>query len=230
MVQGFAVLVVGGAALAVVLYLLVRAVGGIAAKEATGWMPYLSVGLIRRASRRLPEEHRERWVAEMEADVREFADRPVSGLVHAILAARGARRLAGELTPVSIASGIDGSEREVTHRFGTARLSTWATAVFTRVALFGSAGKRLSAKVVRWTLPSRLGSRFAKLGGSSGPTLPRSTMKAFAVGAASVFSPFLEELGRSLKRVYIGLELVSRMILTSARSVRAYLEYLIGPR
>lgn len=99
-----------GIVLFLAVYIIARVAAGLISKEAAGWAPHVSLSIVRHASRRLPEAHRSRWLEEMEADIAEFAERPISGLFHAVLAARGAGRLARELRPVAVASGVSGAE------------------------------------------------------------------------------------------------------------------------
>jgi hypothetical protein len=101
---------------AFLLYVLLRVVAGLISKDAAGWVPYFNRKIVRHASRLLPAEHRGRWLEEWEADVATFDDRPLTGTVHAILAAAGARRLARELRPVATAATSSGNVSTIAGR------------------------------------------------------------------------------------------------------------------
>jgi hypothetical protein len=68
------------------------------ANEVRASLPLLSAAIVRRAVRRLPPEHRERWLSEALADLEWLENRPLAGLVHAIGMWRTARRLEAELS------------------------------------------------------------------------------------------------------------------------------------
>jgi hypothetical protein len=82
-----------------VLGVFVKVLGGLAAKEAQGWIPRISEGLIRRAASRLPNETRGRWVEEQLRHHGEYGERPISMLLHAVDVVRSSRDLRKELGP-----------------------------------------------------------------------------------------------------------------------------------
>jgi hypothetical protein len=89
------------------LALMSPLIGSLGAREAAGWLPYLSAALVERASRKLPENQRERWRKEWQADLSQFQDRPLTQLTHALFTARGAASLSREL-------GAKGSTKRLT--------------------------------------------------------------------------------------------------------------------
>ena len=73
------------------------------AKETLGWLQRLSEILVRKAIRELPDDippaERARWEAEVLADLKSFASRPIGGLFHALqVSRRGLQQLGGVLT------------------------------------------------------------------------------------------------------------------------------------
>lgn len=84
----------GALALGVALGRLVLA---LVANDVKGWLPYLSRRFITRAAARLPTDHAERWAEEWESDLKQFEDRPLTGLLHAAQLPRSAARMAHEL-------------------------------------------------------------------------------------------------------------------------------------
>jgi hypothetical protein len=76
--------------------------GTLLALEAKAWIPYLSTWLMRTALAGMPEQlnanERSRWGEEIEADLTDYSERPLGGLVFALnLRRKGGRRLAAEL-------------------------------------------------------------------------------------------------------------------------------------
>jgi hypothetical protein len=76
--------------------------GSLLALEARAWLPHVSRRLISQATKQLPKalsvDLRQRWAAEIEADLASFQDRPLSGFVFALrVRAKGGRDLAAEL-------------------------------------------------------------------------------------------------------------------------------------
>jgi len=77
-------------------------IGTVLAIETKAWLPYLSRRLLRRALAGMPgaleDRLRARWSEEIEADLAQFDDRPLGGLLLALrLLAKGGRGLAAEL-------------------------------------------------------------------------------------------------------------------------------------
>jgi hypothetical protein len=85
------VIAVGGFLGMLVVAIVIRLVTG----EVTGWLPHVSTWLVRRATLRLPCEHRDRG-EEWEADLHDYSDRPLSMLVIALRTWRNARASARE--------------------------------------------------------------------------------------------------------------------------------------
>jgi hypothetical protein len=73
------ILAVGG----VLLALIAAVTRSLVTDEVKAWLPHISEALVRRAARRLPAEHRDRWQEEVLADLESFDDRPLTGLAHA---------------------------------------------------------------------------------------------------------------------------------------------------
>lgn len=86
---------------ALIVGLLLKIGVSLLARDAQGWLPYLSEWIIRRAARRLPPEQVPRWEEEALRHIVEFRDRPVSGLLHAVDTWRSSLALRGELVAAS---------------------------------------------------------------------------------------------------------------------------------
>lgn len=88
--------------LALVLAILLgRLMTGLLTKEVTGWLPLISARIIQRAARRLPTEHATRWEEEALNHLRQYADRPLSGLIHATQMWFSVRELLQEIEAVA---------------------------------------------------------------------------------------------------------------------------------
>jgi hypothetical protein len=88
-----------GLLLLALIFIITRAAGTVIGREATGWLPHLSRGLVARAVQRLPEAHRDRFDEEWRRHISDFDDRPLTGLVKALGYAASVRPLQRELAP-----------------------------------------------------------------------------------------------------------------------------------
>jgi hypothetical protein len=133
-------IIIAGAAL--VLVVIGRIFVGLVTNDVKGWLPRWSASLVRRASEHLPAEHRPRWEEEALADVDQFADRPLTGFLHALGMARSVKSLARELTaaPAGDAVVSTGGRRgrlwAVAAMLLTARTRALVEAVQVRPAVF----------------------------------------------------------------------------------------------
>src|SRR5262245_33850834 len=74
-------------------------------QEVLGWIPHLSLGLLRFAVRQLPPEHRDRWLEEWEGDLATVRDRPLTCLRTAVGFVFAVRGVCHELRPAAQQSG-----------------------------------------------------------------------------------------------------------------------------
>ncbi len=111
-----------------ILYLVVRAVGGLIGKEAVGWAPHVARGLALRAAERLPAVHRDRYAEEWSAELEALSDRPITALLHAIGILGSARRLNRQLLPLpQVESSESGSEAPF--KSGIRRPEAWVSLI-----------------------------------------------------------------------------------------------------
>lgn len=72
-----------GVCAALVLTVVVPVIINVVSTEVTGWLPYLSATIVRRAARRLPAAIQERYVGEWLAELAQLDDRRLYGVVWA---------------------------------------------------------------------------------------------------------------------------------------------------
>jgi hypothetical protein len=98
-----------------------RLVNVLAKEEARAWLPHISKRTVRQTALALPPEQRdilEAWEAELD----EYADRPLSMLAIALRITRDRKRIAREMAPVAQAEGIKGSAQARDPRLLGARI------------------------------------------------------------------------------------------------------------
>jgi hypothetical protein len=93
-----------GLLLVILIYITSRVVATVVGKEAVGWIPHISRGLVSRAAGCLPEEHRDRYEEEWCRHIADCEDRPLTALAKAIGYAGSVRRLRRELAPDPVPS------------------------------------------------------------------------------------------------------------------------------
>jgi hypothetical protein len=188
------------------------------AEEIRGWQPHLRQALLRRACRRLPDGHRERYQEEWGAMLADCSDRPLTALKNAISLLVHARVIARELRPQAVAASSQGS---------TAKVS---------VARRASRGLTLAAAVMRLMRALLLRISGGHIAGQLG-RLIRMGLVPFANVAVDVFREFwrtaLETL-RSLLAVLVdrrGSVVAALFIgagVASGASLVAFLATLLG--
>lgn len=93
-----------GVMLLILAYVASRVAATLVGKEASGWIPHISHGLVSRAARRLPEAHRARYEEEWRRHISDCEDRPLTALAKAVGYSGSVRRLRRELAPDPVGS------------------------------------------------------------------------------------------------------------------------------
>jgi hypothetical protein len=116
--SGTSVIGIIGIAASVLLGLIFALLRGLLSKEVEASLPAISRNLLLRAAHRLPEEHRERFLEEWNAEFAEaIRGRPLWAVLQAASLYRSARKIAAELQPAAVAvPGQPGSTKVVTER------------------------------------------------------------------------------------------------------------------
>jgi hypothetical protein len=93
------------AVVGVLSWIGLQVVTSLVQQEVLGWIPHLSLGLLRLAVRQLPPAHRDRWLEEWEAELATLRDRPLTCLLTAVGFVFAVRGVCGAISPAAQPSG-----------------------------------------------------------------------------------------------------------------------------